>query len=117
MQVPKHYLFFQASTSYMSINIFIYQNLASKVLRLPCVLQGPKVEEQFKAKEESSSEKESSGGAGKESKAVEGAAVVLQAIGETIVEIGKTTTELVAGHGESQTGDEQLQGIEKETIN
>ncbi|MCD9561521.1 hypothetical protein HAX54_020683 [Datura stramonium] len=79
--------------------------------------QETKVEEKesgFKPKEKIEESFESGGG--KESKQpVEGAAVVLQAIGETIVEIGKTTTDLVAGRRESQTGDEPVVGTEKES--
>ncbi|XP_055823819.1 seed biotin-containing protein SBP65 [Solanum dulcamara] len=82
--------------------------------------RGSKVDEKesrFKPKEkteETSFEGKEESGVGKESKQqqqpVEGAAVVLQAIGETIVEIGKTTTELVAGRG-----DEPVVAIEKES--
>ncbi|TMW98712.1 hypothetical protein EJD97_003614 [Solanum chilense] len=76
---------------------------------------GSKIDEKergFKSKEETEeSYFEEHGGGGKESsKPVEGAAVVLQAIGETIVEIGKTTTELVAG----RPRDEPVEGIEEE---
>ncbi|XP_019232015.1 PREDICTED: seed biotin-containing protein SBP65-like isoform X1 [Nicotiana attenuata] len=54
-------------------------------------------------------EEESGGGGEKGKQLEEGAAVVLQAIGETIVEIGKTTTDLVAGHtrGEESVGTEK----------
>lgn len=82
--------------------------------------RGSKVDEKesgFKPKEkteETSFEGKEESGVGKESKQqqqqpVEGA--VLQAIGETIVEIGKTTTELVAG----PRGDEPVVGIEEES--
>ncbi|KAH0651170.1 hypothetical protein KY285_031284 [Solanum tuberosum] len=77
-------------------------------------IRGEKVDGKGRRKEkteESYFEEEEESGVGKESKPVEGAAVVLQAIGETIVEIGKTTTELVAGRG----GDEPVVGIEKES--
>ncbi|KAH0744018.1 hypothetical protein KY290_032011 [Solanum tuberosum] len=74
-------------------------------------IPGEKVERRKEKTEESYFEEEEESGVGKESKPVEGAAVVLQAIGETIVEIGKTTTELVAGRG----GDEPVVGIEKES--
>ncbi|KAM3395667.1 seed biotin-containing protein SBP65 [Capsicum galapagoense] len=71
----------------------------------------------FKPKEkiEESYEEEKSGGGKESGEPVEGAAVVLQAIGETIVEIGQTTTELVAGRDPSQTGDEPTVGAEKES--
>lgn len=77
---------------------------------------GPKIDEKergFKSKEETEeSYLEEHGGGDKESsKPVEGAAVVLQAIGETIVEIGKTTTELVAG----RPRDEPVEVIEEES--
>lgn len=54
---------------------------------------------------------EESGGGEKGKQLEEGAAVVLQAIGETIVEIGKTTTDLVAGRtkGEESVGTEKSQ--------
>ncbi|XP_060188016.1 seed biotin-containing protein SBP65-like isoform X1 [Lycium barbarum] len=78
----------------------------SKVEGKESGFQPKKVEETFQ---------EETGG-GKESKQPEeGAAVVLHAIGETIMEIGKTTTDLVAGPRGSQTGDEPAVVTKKES--
>ncbi|CAN4105033.1 unnamed protein product [Withania somnifera] len=82
--------------------------------------QESKMEEEeggFRPREkiEESFEEEKSGGGKEINKPVEGAKVVLQAIGETVVEIGKTTTDLVAGGGQLQTGDEPAVGTEGES--
>ncbi|KAK4342296.1 hypothetical protein RND71_038112 [Anisodus tanguticus] len=76
--------------------------------------QESKVEEfQPKERVEESFEEETGGKKSKQPE--EGAAVVLHAIGETIMEIGKTTTDLVAGHRPSQTGDEPVVATGKES--
>ncbi|KAK4368994.1 hypothetical protein RND71_012786 [Anisodus tanguticus] len=77
--------------------------------------QESKVEEfQPKERVEESFEEETGGKKSKQ-QLEEGAAVVLHAIGETIMEIGKTTTDLVAGQRPSQTGDEPVVATEKES--
>ncbi|KAJ8532145.1 hypothetical protein K7X08_012068 [Anisodus acutangulus] len=76
--------------------------------------QESKVEE-FQPKERVEEFFEEETGGKKSTQPEEGAAVVLHAIGETIMEIGKTTTDLVAGHRPSQTGDEPVVATGKES--